>query len=361
MMEGEMFEQTIETSATPQITVAECTGDLVVRGSDKRQVTVRLQDGADDVVLEREGETLTLTAHADCTLTCPSDSTLTVRTVRGDLKVKGVQGTVAIGDAYGNVGLRAVGPVAIEQVFGNLSARQVRGSLEVKHIRGSIRLGPPFPSATTYRLSADGNLTVRLPDDASLRLVLRAGGKVRSRVPGLILEEEGEETRGILGAGEAILEARVGGNVYLRPSEPERVAAEAGEFDFAAGLEGLGATIESHIAEAMAEMEARLEEGLSRIDSEEIRSRMERAAEKARRAAERAAERARQKAEREAERARLRAERAERRWRRASGRRPRPRREPAVDEERLRVLRLVEQGKITPGQAADLLAALEGR
>ncbi len=64
---------------------------------------------------------------------------------------------------------------------------------------------------------------------------------------------------------------------------------------------------------------------------------------------------------RAAERARLRAERAERRWRRASGRRPRPRREPAVDEERLRVLRLVEQGKITPGQAADLLAALEGR
>jgi len=32
-----------------------------------------------------------------------------------------------------------------------------------------------------------------------------------------------------------------------------------------------------------------------------------------------------------------------------------------TDEERLRVLRLVEQGKITPDQAADLLAALEGR
>jgi hypothetical protein len=97
-------------------------------------------------------------------------------------------------------------------------------------------------------------------------------------------------------------------------------------------------------------MEARLHESMGRIDSAEVRRRVERVAEKARRAA-----------ERETERVRLRAERAERRWRRASGRRARPRRTPATDEERMRVLRLVEEGKVTPEQAADLLSALEGR
>ena len=86
-----------------------------------------------------------------------------------------------------------------------------------------------------------------------------------------------------------------------------------------------------------------------------------RAAEQARQETERATERARRQAEREAERARLRTERAERRWQRASGQRPRPKREPATDEERMRVLRLVEEGKVAPEQAADLLAALEGR
>ena len=88
---------------------------------------------------------------------------------------------------------------------------------------------------------------------------------------------------------------------------------------------------------------------------------MERAREQALRTAGRAAERARQTAGREAERARLRAERAERRWQRASGRRPRPKRESVTDEERMRVLRMVEEGKLSPEQAADLLAALEGR
>lgn len=374
-----MFEQTIETSATPHITITECLGNLVVLGSEERRITLRLRNGADDVTLEREGETLTLVARAGCRLTCPPGTTLTVRTVTGNLRVEGVESTVAIGTVHGNVDLRGVGPTTLEQVFSNLNVRKVAGNLEAQitrgnarlrrvegplslgqvdgnlvaeglqgglaaeQVRGNVRLGPPFSPGLTYRLSANGNLTVRLPADASLRLALRAAGRVRSRVPGLVLEKAEGETRGILGAGEASLEAQVGGNVYLRP-------VEGFEFDFMADLEGLGAQIEAHIAEAMAELDTRLEESLSRIDSEGIRHRVERAAERVRR-----------QAEREAERARLRAERAERRWRRASGRRPRPRREPVTDEERMRVLRLVEQGKITPEQAADLLAALEGR
>lgn len=345
-----MFEQTIETSATPHVTVSECLGNLVVRGSEERQITIHVQGGAGDVALEREGETFTLTTRANCRLACPPATTLTIRAVRGNLKVEGMQGPAAIGDTYGNVDLREVGSAALEQVFGNLSARQVAGSLEAERVQGNVRLGPPFSPGATYNLNASGNLTVRLPADASLRLALRAGGKVRSRVPGLTLEEADGETRGVLGAGEASLEAQIGGNISLQPLGPGRATPEAPEFDFAADLEGLGAQIEAQVAGALAEMEVRLAESLGRIDSEKIRRQMEQAA-----------GRARQTAEREAEKARLRAERAERRWQRASGRKPRPKREPATDEERMRVLRLVEEAKITPEQAADLLAALEGR
>jgi hypothetical protein len=86
------------------------------------------------------------------------------------------------------------------------------------------------------------------------------------------------------------------------------------------------------------------------LDSEQVPYRVDRATEQARRHAEQAAEQAR-----------MRAERAERRWRRASGRRPAPKKQEATDEERLRVLRMVEGGKITPEQASELLVAIEGR
>ncbi|MFQ6101619.1 MAG: hypothetical protein ACE5OS_10360 [Anaerolineae bacterium] len=392
-----MFEQTIETSATPHITVTECLGDLVVRGSKEPQVVLRLRDGAEDVILEQEGKVFTIEARTDCALNCPSGSTLTVHTVRGDLKVKGVQGPVAVKAVYGDVILRTVGPTALEQSYGDLSARQVAGDLQVQSLAGDARirevdgvlsigqvgsdlkaegvqgglaaervgadvvLGPPFSSGATYRLNAGSDLRLRIPAGASLRLTLRAGGRIRSRIPGLSLEKVDGETKGVLGAGEASLEAQVGGRVYLRYLGPERTPAEEPGFDFVADMEGLGAQIEASIAEAMAEMEARLEESLSRIDSEDIRRKVERATEQALRKTEWAAGRARRVADREVERARLRAERAERRWQRASGRRSRPKREPATDEERMRILRMVEEGKVTPEQAADLLAALEGR
>ncbi len=403
-----MFEQTVETSATPHVTAAECKGNLVVRGSEEQKITLYVQGGSKDAVLEQAGETFTLTARVGCLLTCPPGTTLTVGKVQGNLRVEGVEGPVVSDAVHGNVDLRDVGPTALEQVSGNLRARHVTGDLRVQTARGNVRirqvegsvalgqvggnltaeglqgglaaervggnvrLGLLVSPGATYRLSANGNLTAYLPVSASLRLSIRAGDRVRSSVPGLLLEEAEGETRGTLGAGEASLEAQVAGYVFLRPLEFGGGAMEGLPLEFMADLEGLGEQIEAHIAEAMAEMEARLEESLGRIDSEEIRRRAERAteqalraagraAERARREAERAAERVRRETEREAERARLRVERAERRWQRASGRRSRPRPEPATDEERLRVLRMVEEGKITPEQAADLLAALEGR
>jgi hypothetical protein len=388
-----MFEKTFETSATPHVTVTECLGNLVVRGSEEQRIALHVQGGAEDVLLEREGETLTLSSRAACFLTLPPGTTLTVSAVQGNLKVEGMNGTLAIGTVHGNANLRAVGPSDLKQVFGNLRAHQVsgdmrgrairgnvriyqvedglslgqvdgslvtrglHGGLEVERISGNARLGPPFSPGMIYRLNADGSLTVRLTPAASLHLTLRAGGPIRSQIPDLTLEETGEETRGTLGAGEASLEAQVRGRISLTPLEPE----EGPPFDFLADLERLGAQIEASIATAMAEMETHLEESLSRIDDQGLRQRVEREAEGALRKTERAAAQARRRAEREAERARLRAERAERRWRRATGQRVHPPQEQTTNEERMRVLRLVEEGKVTPEQAADLLDALEGR
>jgi len=379
-----MFKQTVETSATPHVTVVESAGSLVVRGVDEERITVRADGEAEDVILEHERENLTLSADSDCTLTCPQDTILTIRAVQGNLRIEGVEGQINVGTVHGKFDLRAVGPTKVEQAFGNLHVRraaddvhaeiargnarvrgvegtlslgQVHGNLTVEgaqggltagQVRGNVRLGPPFSPGATYRLSADGNLTLRLPSDASIRLDLDARGGVRSHIPDLVLEEDGDRVQTVLGSGDAILEAHVDGRVSLRSLDPEYGPAQG--FDFIPDLEGLGAQIEASVAGAMAEMEVRLGESLGRIDGEQVRRRIERSAEQFR-----------QSAEREAERARLRAERAERRWQRASGRRPRPKRPPATDEERMRVLRLVEEGKITPEQAADLLAALEGR
>ncbi len=392
-----MFKQTFKTVTTPHITVTECMGNLVVRGSEKQQIDLRLQGEMDNVTLEQEGDNITLSSHAGCHITCPNDTVFTVGVVLGDLKVDGAKGPITIEAVHGNATLRGVGPTILGRTFGGLRVRQAMGDLQaqitsgnvrIRHlagslslervdgnltvdglqgelsagnIRGNVRLGALFSPGQTHRVNASGNLTVYVPIEAGLNLSIQANGDVRSSLPGLVLEETDDGLQGILGNGEASLEAQTKGNVSLRPMRLEEEVDEI-PLDFVADLEGIGGQIEARISEAMAQMEIRLDESLGRIDSDQIRFEMERVKKQAMRKTEQAAERTRRVAEREAERARMRAERAERRWRRASGRKKHhPKREPATDEERMRVLHMVEEGKITPEQAAELLAALEGR
>ena len=374
-----MGKRTIETSASPHVTVEECRGNLTVRGDAEREITLLVQGEEDDVVLEREGESVSLVLPDQATLVCPPRTTLAIQRVLGNLHVDRVEGPVTAVTIHGNSTVRDVGPVALEETLGNLRARDVAGSLEgqdvkgnarvqdldgelvldrvagnlaaegvrgglrAEDVRGNVRLGPPFVAGATYHVNASGNLAVSVPADASVRVTLRAGGQVDSRVPGLTLERADGDMVGSLGAGEATLEARAKGNASLQSAEA------ADSFEIGADLEGLSAEIEWQVNEAMAKMASRLEESLGRVDSAAIRQRVEDATERARR-----------KAEQAAERARMRAERAERRWRRVSGHAPRPSKPAATDEERLRVLRMVEEGRLSPEQASELLAALEG-
>lgn len=391
-----MFGQTIDTSGAPHITIAQCAGNLVVRGSGERQLILQVQGEKEDVLLEQVGDTFTIETRTNCFLTCPPAATLTISTVQGNLRVEELEGILTISSVYGNVVLREVGSVMLSAAFANFSVygaagkveaqvvrgnahlRRVagelvmgqvdgsmvveglRGGLEAGQVRGNVRLEASFAPGLHYELKTDGNLRVRVPAGVGLHLSLYADGGVRSTISGLSLERRNGEVSGVLGSGEAFLKAQVRGHVLLEPAGVAEMGMEG--FDWVADIEGLGAQIEASIAAAMADIEARLAESLGRIDSERIRHHVERATQQALRRTELAMEQARRAAEREAERARLRAEQAERRWQRVSGgRAAHSRREPPTDEERLLVLRLVEAGKVTPEQAAELLAVLEGR
>ena len=398
-----MFKKIIETSDNPEVTVTECLGDLVVKGTDEPEVVLRVRGDESDLTLTHEENAITITTYADCILSCPRGTLLSVDAVRGDLKIRSLGGPLAVGTINGDASIMEVGPVKIGQIYGDLRAQEVAGDMEAETLRGDarvvsvaghlsldevsgdlraediqggltttagadIRLGPPFLPGTLFQLTAGSDLRVNLPDDVDLSISLLAGGRVRSRVEALELEEVDGRMEGTLGAGEARLEADAGGHIYLRAMETSPGTGDEFDFDFTTDLEDLGSVIEMRISEAMSDMETRLQESLGRIDSDAIRLRVEQATDRARRAASRAAEVARhevemerRQAERQAERARLRKERAERRWKRVSGQRAAPPKPPVSDEERMRVLRMVEEGKIAPEQAAELLAALEGR
>jgi hypothetical protein len=404
-----MSEQTFTTSPTPHITVDTCGGDLSIEGTAVSEVMLTYE--ADSSRIQREGETLKVISGSDCRITCPPASTITVRNVGGDFSASDLSSTLAVESVAGDASLRGAGVVTFQSAGGDLSARDVSGDLRVGsiggdlevrriegqlivdraggdlsarhlnggariHCAGDVSIEASLTAGKTYVVHAGGDLTLRLPPDADAQFKLSASGEIDNRVGFNEWSGDRHSGQGRIGAGNAQVEANAGGDLLILPTRSEFGADifgsqfEAKMEQFERDLETKMNELNSHIQRMTAAGLTDLDERLRRVDVEGI---TRRASERAERAAERAAERmrekvarARQQAERSAERARHRAERGGKSRSFSFGfgspkppAPPSPAQPAATEAERLMILRLLEQKKISTEEAAKLLEALE--
>jgi hypothetical protein len=387
--------QRFEVSEAPRLTVV-CHGDLDVNGGRPGEVAIKAYGGDEDLQVAQEGDNLTITSRARCKIACPLETTLTVQAVHGDLRVRGLEGAVTIDNAHGDALFKDVGATSasviagdarvrsvngdlkLERVGGDLSVRGIEGMLSCDNVGGDLNasflegglqasvggdgsIKSDFAPGSESRLTTGGDVSIKFPTNANVAFQVNAGGDISHKVDWTRVTEEGKALAGQVGDGEARVTINAGGDVSLRAHSD----AGAFVFGFVAEDEGLELELESmaeeierNIQAHMARLNAELEEKLSRIDHDAIRRKAEQAASKVRR-----------KAERAAERARLKADRAQRRWERMEPRRPArpapppspPRGiDPVSDDERLMILRMVQEGKINTDEAAKLLEAMEG-
>ena len=412
-----MAERIFDTSPTPHITVERCGGDLSIAAADAPQVLINLS--RDDEGIQREGETLRVQSGGDCKITCQPGASITIEQAGGDLSVQGLKDTLAVQSVGGDASLRGAGVVTIQSAAGDVSARDIAGDLRIEAIRGDLEvrrvsgqfiaanvggdisaraLGQGFDvsagcdmsleadlqAGQTYRARAGCDLTLRVPPDASARFKLSAGGEIGRRLDLSEWQGNSHAGQGVMGDGKAEVELVAGGDLVLLParatgddefgfnSEAIDSQIEAKMEQFERDLDIKMAKLNEQIARMAAVGAADLEVRLSRAATERAARQAERAAEHARRQAERAAERARRQAERSAERARRRAERSSR-WHAAhihvdtqsAPRAARPSAPPkpaapVTEAERLMILRMLEERKISVEEAGRLLDALEG-
>ncbi len=389
----------LETSGRPHITFDECVGDLIIVGGGARQLTIEIDGKESDLVVDQKGEAFTLTARKSCYVTVPVDSSVTVRRVQGDVRVRSVSGPLALESAQGDVSLRGVGPAAVRSVQGDLEARRVSGNLDLNRVSGDVRLrhiegkltleqcqgnlnvrdlggvnvqdvqgdvwlDSKLTSGCEYRLRARGDIRVRVPADSSARCTFEAKGRVHCDLELTGGEGNNRHLTGVVGAGEALLELVAGGDISVQGCQ--------GEWDM-----NVESRIEAVVDAEMNGLEQRLEKELAGLGQmgtewgEKMRRKIEKAAEQARRQADKAAERARRQADKAAERARRKEGRQVggslgftlggvfSRAPQAGSSRP-SETEPVSEDERLAILRMVEENKISVNEAALLLEALEG-
>ncbi len=360
----------LSVGASPKIIADAIGGDVSVVGWDGNEILIKADDN--EMQLQQDGDEIRFSCDDDVSMRVPKASILLFTSISGDAAIRGVSGDIEIVSIDGDLSMRDVGSVAINAIESDLSLRGARGNLYVKSAsadvslrdvegnitidsvaddlalrgaRGNIRVNVGEDVVVYLEPRDDGNYLVTAGDDILMVLPTNAnatvgmqGDNIDVSWPGIKNEPDATQRTVVLGNGSAQITLSAGGDIRL--TNQANAAESADEFgNFAAmnfDWSGFG---------------------------ERISRQVQAATTRAAKSAEEAARRAERHAERQA-----------RRW----GRTPppgnwtdfgpkgvptppgAPKSDPVTEEERLAILKMLQEKKITAEQAEQLLQALEG-
>jgi hypothetical protein len=337
------------------------------------------------------------------------DGDLSVDIVNGDIELRSV-GRINLGTVNGNVAAKNVdGDFNLDQANGDISARGVQGDFNVTgKVAGNLNLSDVGGSASAsadgnislrldpapghqFEFTCQGNLFCRLSNEASVEISVPKASQVMVDLPGIHASAPVQTPYALtLGEGDAKVTLSADGNVILDTHAPDW-GMEDFDIDVGSEVEGMADAVSQQISQQVESQMHMIEEQLNaqlasltmrlsaaKLTEDQARRIEERAREASQRATERAQERVRRAQERMEQKLataqrkmefRIHAhDRAARHERHAfSINFPTPPSpatpvgEPVSEEERLVILRMLEQKQITMDQAEELLSALEGK
>ena len=420
-----MDKQFVTTSESPHVLIETAQGNLRLKGHDDLEVVAKANKAEELSIEQRENEIvirsqsdLSVRVPRQASVIIKTvqgeasfkglDGSLEIDTVQGHLTLRGV-GLTRVNQVQGELSAKNVGgDLLIKTVAGNATVRDVQGSFIVSDVvQGSLRLDDvggdasaksqgnvnlrldPAPGQT-YSFEADGNIFCRLSEDPSVELCCSKAAKVVVNLPDMKASAPLQAPYAItLGEGDAELTLSAKGNVVIDSHAPDwdmedfdveigadmgRLGDEIGQ-QFEQQIEAQMRMIEANLNTQMASLTSRL--GAARLTEDQAR----RVEERARQASERASAMAQERMRRAQEKMDQKLAAAQRKIEHrshtshATGRRsrwgvpippvppvpPAPPIDPVSEEERLMILRMLEQKKISLAEAETLLSALEGK
>lgn len=360
----------ISAGTAPRVIVDRIGGDISVVGWEGSEILIKADD--EDLSVEQNGDEIRLSCEDDISLRLPKASTLTFTLIAGDAAVRGVSGDISIRTINGDLSMRDVGSVSIESIDSDFSLRGARGIVHIKNAksdvsirdvdgdvqiesiaddlalrgpRGNVRVNVGSDVVVYLDPRGDGDYHVTAGDDILLVMPSNANATVTMQGDDIAVEWPGiekstEETKRVVALGNGAAKIMLEAGSDIRLTNQANAGESAEEFGNFAGLDfdwsGFGERLSRQVEQATARATKRAEE---------------------------AARRAERHLERQA-----------RRW---TGKvtlgqswdlGPKgvpaspgvPRSEPVSDEERLTILKMLQDKKITSEQAEQLLRALEG-
>jgi len=354
---------------------------LIVQSAHRETI---LKSVTGQITIQQAGASLTLNDVGD-TLIEFVGRDVNVREVHGDLTIQHAGRFVNASHLTGNFTAESIGAhLTLSQVGGNVSA--------LAHGNATLSLDPQAGKA--YTVEARGVLTCRIPSSANVTVQINGQGPIITKIGGESKTTHDKSHTFTLGDGSATLELTANGPISLLENGNEYYPDDYHfETDMELEMDTLAQNITQQVHEQIsmqmnmleAQMDALVDtHGISDEKAERIRKRTE---EKVARAQEKIA-RAQEKAAKKIEMARRKAEKSGRHYDDGihtgidearegireglaaakaavsfalGGTRKSPPSDPVSDEERMMILNMLAEKKISIEQAEALLSALEGK
>ncbi len=373
-----MKEKTLVTlTATPQVQV-KASGDLALKGHERQEVSA-VSRYTGNLTMRQEGDVLQIVCLDDCSLTVPTGSTIIIERAAGDARISNVTGSLKVQNVGGDLALFETGQVEIEKVGGDLLAHHLHGGFTIQQIGGDFTGDDIQGIINCGKVGGDivlrqagGSFEGRAGGDLRLGLVmtklpvcnLRCGGDIQFFIPSgssgvLNIISNGEDIQLNLGNDYKSIEER-SYNLTLGEGGDQLTLQAGGDVTISDQP-----WTEEVIPDYADNMDM---ESLHQLD-EEVSAHVERATRRAQEAAHRAEQRI-QSAMNRMEQARWGTlgdrihGRVMEKFNRKFGEpvdSPVPPHDAVTDEERLMVLKMVQDKKITVEEAEKLLRSMEGK
>ena len=365
-----MLKKTLNVSPNVKVVVPNVDGDLRLTGWDREEVSAK--SGGDVLDLSFDGERVTVSCDDDLILTIPRSASVQVDNVDGDVDVRTLAGALTIGAVTGDLSMRETGTFTVSELDGDLSVRSCAGDVNAARVDGDVSLRDVNGSVTLDSVAEDlfargvtGAIRAHVEDDIVLHLELSAGNLVD-------VVSEGDILLHVPARANAMLTLKADDEEDIKVQVPTASVSGSNPLSVTLG-DGSGAVInltaegdilvtsESQEWESAAEFDFGGNWPLPDDFAERINRRVQEATTRAGRKAEAAARRVEAAARNVERKAQARVNMRVGRWNwDLSPKGPVPPVEPVSDVERMTILKMLQEKKITADQAETLLSALEG-
>ncbi len=279
------MSRTISAGRSPKVFIENIAGDLSLVGWEGEDIL--LKGDEDEMRVRHESDQVFIACNDDLSLRVPKSASVYIKSIGGDASIRGVMGDVELKEIEGDLSMRDVNSVAIDSIHSDFSLRGAKGHLSVKNahsdvsirdvdgnvaldsiaddlalrdVRGNVSANvsedvvcylDPKPG-NAYAITAGEDILLVMPPKANATLTLNAD-EIDIEWKGIDNDEDATSRVVTLGDGSALVTLSAGGDI--RVTNQSNAGESAEDFGNFAGVgmdwSGFGERISRQVGQAM--------------------------------------------------------------------------------------------------------------